>query len=76
MADPEGFDADPDPVPNPTSQADADPDPDPNIFWQMREKKFVFQVLLFFISIIFQNLPCVIFSLTTREEGRGVRDKV
>ena len=40
-----------------------------------RERKFV-QIFIFFFSIILQNLFCVIFSVTMREEGLGVRDKV
>ena len=52
---------------------DADPvptfqvDPDPKNFLPN---------LHFFFSIILHNLSCVIFSLTKREEGWGVRDKV
>ena len=35
-----------------------------------------FSNLHFFFSIILQNLSCVIFSVTMREEGLGFRDKV
>ena len=74
MADPERFDTDPDP----SFQADMDPDPDPDPkFFKARERKlFLSPDLNFFFSIILQNFSCIIFSVTMREEGRGVRDKV
>ena len=70
MADPECLDADPDP----TFQADVDQDP--KLFELRREKK-ISSKLSFFLSIILQNLSCVIFSVIMQEEeGQGVRDKV
>ena len=68
MADPERFDADPDS----TFQAVADP----KFVELRREKKIFFQIFIFFFSIILQNLSCVIFLVTMREEGQWVRDKV
>ena len=65
VSDPERFDA----VPDPTFQADADPK-----FVKLRRE--IFSILYFFFSTILKNLSCVIFSVTMREEGLGVRDKV
>ena len=64
MEEPERFDADPDP----TFQANTDPKPDPKNCTLGRKKNL--------IIIILQELSCVIFSVTMREEGLGVRDKV
>ena len=74
MADPDRFDADPDP----TFHADADPapNPDPKYFLARENKEICHPNLQLFFSIILQNLSCVIFSVTIRKEGRGVRDKV
>ena len=70
MADPECFDADLDP----TFQDDAHPDPK---FFLAKQIKIIFyHIFTFSFSLIFQNLSCVIFSLTMREEEQGVRDKV
>ena len=71
MADVQCFDADPDP----TFHANAYPNP--KKFLQGREKKCS-TISSTFFSLILQNLSCVIFifSVTMREEGRGVRDKV
>ena len=60
---------------DPTFHADADRDPDPKYFLARGRKK-ISSKSKFYFAIIFQNLSCVIFSVTMREEGRGVRDKV
>ena len=67
MADPERFDADPDP----TFHADTDPDPK----FSSRKEIKISSKSSPIRSKILPNLSCVIFSVTTREEGSGVRDK-
>ena len=54
---------------------DTDPAPDPDPHFFANERKNVLQNLHVFFSIILQNLSCIIFSVTMREEGRGVRDE-
>ena len=48
-----------------------DADPDPKISLARERKNLFFQILQ-----ILQNLSFAIFSVTMREDGRGVRDKV
>ena len=45
------------------------------IFSAREIQKVFFQIFNYFFQIL-QNFSCVIFSVTMREEGRGVRDKV
>ena len=70
MADQERFDADPDP----TFQADADPAP--NFCHLERQKKMSNFHFFLLHNLTVQNLSCVIFSVTMREESLEVRDKV
>ena len=61
VADPERFDADPDP------SLHADAEPDPNIL--ARSEKNISAKSSTVFSKILQNLACVIFSVTMREDG-------
>ena len=43
--------------------------------WIQNFVRPIFKIFIFFLSIILQNLSFVIFSVTLREEGLGVRDE-
>ena len=65
VADPERVDADPDPAFQAAGFGSK--------ICFARERN-IFQIFIYFFSIFLQNLTYIIFSVTMREEGLGVRE--